>query len=87
MQDAHAECTSRLVVCQKTAGLFLELQMVVSHPGNAGRRSLVEAQHKNVIFNDLGTENGCMFLHSYRAEAEKQTCLKELCSHRVKHME
>lgn len=34
----------------------------VSHPGSTGKRSLVGAEHKNVIFNDLGTKNCCVLL-------------------------
>lgn len=53
--------------------------MAVSHPGSTERRSLVEAEHNNVIFNYLGTKKCCV-LFSYLSKTEKQTHLKELCS-------
>lgn len=70
--------------CQKSPGLFLDLYMAASHPGSTGRRrSLLEAQHENVIFNDLYFVS----LRPHEAQAEQQTCLKELSSDREKHKE
>lgn len=46
--------------------------MAVSHPGSAGRRSLVEEEHKNVIFNDLGRKNCCGFFFTFLLSRDQE---------------